>query len=153
MFRQLNFCTNVCSCLFPCRPGRKSEESNREGKEHGCQLGIFSAKKRNFGIFWDLLAFFERHKSAKLFLAFFGTLWCPIKIYIYKCNNPEKPIIFSPSSSHVVTKNNVWVQNVALNLVLVQENHIKYCINKVSWSFHAIFKKGKCWKYWLIKMQ
>ncbi len=130
----------------------------REGEIHGCQLGIFSAKKRKFGTFWDLLAFFWREKSAKLFLAFFGIFWCPLKIYINKCNNNEKPIIFSPSSINVVTKNNVWVQNVALNVVLEQENHIKHCINKVSWSFHATFLKKalfgiKFGKYLLIKLQ
>ncbi len=33
--------------------------------------------------------------------------------------------MFPLSSINVSTKNNVWVQNVALNLVLVQENQIK----------------------------
>ncbi len=44
----------------------------------------------------------------------------------------KNPLMFFLSSINVVTKNNVWVQNVALNLVPLQENQIKYCMNKLS---------------------
>ncbi len=58
--------------------------------------------------------------------------------------------MFLLSSIDVETKNNVYVQNFALNLVLVQANQIKYCINKVSYCFHANFKKTFWHQIWEI---
>ncbi len=50
------------------------------------------------------------------FLAFFDV---PSKFIEINAIIMKKPLFFLVTSSGVVTKNNAWVQNVALNFILV----------------------------------
>ncbi len=67
-------------------------------------LAFLVPKNANLALFetsWHFLEEIKVPSSFWHFLAFFG---CPLKIYINKSNNNEKPTIFSPSSINVVTK-------------------------------------------------
>ena len=87
-------------------------------------LALLVPKNANLAFFETSWHFLEEGKVPSSFWHFLAFFDVPSKFIQINAIIMKKPSFFLFSSSHVVTKNNVWVKNVALNLVLVQENQI-----------------------------